>query len=84
MIVGYYGGLPVFFEPMVSRDLLLERTDFALPMPAVVGLPAGVQYPTEFRAVYETEAARYRLVFTGFGSDWGHPVDSLPGQRGDR
>ena len=66
MILGYYGGEPVFFEPMVSRDLLLERSDFALPMPAVTGLPTGVRYPTRFRAEFDADAAHYRLIFSGF------------------
>ena len=66
MMMGYYGARPVFFEPMVSRDLLMKRSDFTLPMPSVEGLPAGVRYPSEFRAEYDAEAEAYRLVFTGF------------------
>jgi hypothetical protein len=68
MILGYYGGEPVFFEPMVSRDLLLERSDFVLPVPSIEDLPAGVRYPTDFRAEYEAAARQYRLVFRGFDS----------------
>jgi hypothetical protein len=68
MMLGYYGGTPVFFEPMVSRALLLERGDFTLPMPPVAGLPAGVRYPTEFYAEYDDAASQYRLVFGGFDS----------------
>lgn len=66
MMLGYYGGEPVFFEPMVSRDLLLEASSFSLPMPEVEGLPAGVRYPTEFRAEYEAIQRQYRFVFSGF------------------
>jgi hypothetical protein len=66
MMVGYYRGEPVFFEPMVSRALLLEKSDFALPMPAIEGLPAGVVFPTEFHAEYKADSAQYRLVFSGF------------------
>jgi hypothetical protein len=69
MILGYYGGEPIFFEPMVARDLLLERSDFALPMPAVSGLPKGVRYPTQFRAEFDAVAAQYRLIFSGFDSN---------------
>ena len=69
MMVGYYGGEPVFFEPMVSRDLLLGRSDFALAVPVIEDLPAGVHYPTEFRAEYEAAARQYRLVFRGFDSN---------------
>lgn len=66
MIVGYYGGRPVFFEPMVSRDVLLGRSDFTVPMPRVGGLPSGVRYPTRFRAEYDEDSDQYRLVFGGF------------------
>ncbi len=69
MMVGYYRGEPMFFEPMVSRALLLKRSDFTLPMPAVEGLPAGVTYPTEFHAEYEAASAQYRLVFSGFDTN---------------
>jgi len=68
MMLGYYEGEPVFFEPMVSRELLLSRSDFSLPMPAVDGLPEGVRYPTEFRAEYDDAQDAYRLVFTAFPS----------------
>lgn len=68
MMLGYYGGAPVFFEPMVSRERLLERSDFALPVPVIEDLPAGVRYPTKFRAEYEAGDDRYRLIMSGFGS----------------
>jgi hypothetical protein len=68
MVVGYYGGEPIFFEPMVSRALLLERSDFALPVPAVHGLPDGVRYPAELRAEYDEKNRQYRLIATGFGA----------------
>jgi hypothetical protein len=69
MMLGYYGGRPVFFEPMVARDFLLRRADFALPMPSVEGLPAGVRYPAEFRADFDAQADAYRLVFSGFDAN---------------
>lgn len=66
MLIGYYAGVPTFFEPMVSRETLLGRRDFALDVPEVDGLPSGVRYPTAFRADYDEDASAYRLVFTGF------------------
>jgi len=66
MMIGYYRGEPMSFEPMVSRALLFERSHFALPMPVIEGLPAGVVYPTDFRAEYEATSDEYRLVFSGF------------------
>jgi hypothetical protein len=68
MVIGYYSGQPIFFEPMVSRALLLERQGFTLDMPAVRSLPAGVRYPTSFRADYVAGSDAYRLVFSGFGN----------------
>lgn len=69
MMVGYYGAQPIFFEPMVSRELLLRRADFSLPMPVVEGLPHGVRYPRAFRAEYDAGAEQYRLIFTGFATE---------------
>lgn len=75
LLVGYYAGRPVFFEPMISRDMLLERSSFTLEMPEVHDLPAGVRYPASFRAEYAAGADAYRLVFTGF-----EQVGSWPGR----
>lgn len=66
MLVGYYDARPIFFEPMVSKKLLLGRSSFTLPMPRVAGLPAGVRYPSTFRAEYDAASDKYRLVFGGF------------------
>jgi hypothetical protein len=66
MVVGYYRGNPIFFEPMVSRALLMKRSDFSLPMPVVAGLPANVHYPSQFHAEYDAEGQQYRLIFKGF------------------
>ena len=63
MLIGYYSGEPIFFEPMISRDMLLERQSFTLDMPPVHDLPAGVRYPSGFRAEYVAGADEYRLVF---------------------
>ena len=69
MMLGYYGGAPIFVEPMVSRDLLLGRSDFTLPVPTVAHVPAGVRYPRAFRAEYDEGEDAYRLIFTGFGAE---------------
>ena len=65
MLLGYYAGRPIFFEPMVSRRLLLARADFTLEMPPVRDLPRGVHYPSSFRAEYVESSDEYRLVFGG-------------------
>ncbi len=69
MVVGYYAGRPIFIEPMVSREVLLQGRDFTLPVPPVAGLPAGVRYPTSFRAEYDAAKEQYRLVLSGFGEN---------------
>jgi hypothetical protein len=66
MMMGYYAGAPVFFEPMVAQETLLERSDFSIPMPRVDDLPPGVRYPSAFRAEYDANSDAYRLIFTGF------------------
>lgn len=66
MIVGYYGGEPIFFEPMVAQSMLLKRKSFTLPMPSVDELPEGVHYPHEFNAQYDAASRQYRFVFTRF------------------
>jgi hypothetical protein len=66
MILGYYGGEPTFFEPMISQEVLLQKSDFTLRVPAVAHLPAGVRYPTSFRAEYDDALSAYRLIFSGF------------------
>jgi hypothetical protein len=65
MVIGFYQGSPIFFEPMIARDMLMRRESFELPMPAVSGLPAGVRYPQRFRAEYDAAAAAYRFIFSG-------------------
>jgi hypothetical protein len=64
MVIGFYRGSPIFFEPMIARDMLMRRQSFDLPMPAVSGLPPGVRYPTRFRAEYDAAAAGYRFTFS--------------------
>lgn len=65
MIVGYYGGRPIFVEPMITRATLLERRSFRMDIPAVPDGTAGVRYPTTFRADYDSTAQAYRFVFSG-------------------
>lgn len=64
MVVGYYRGSPIFFEPMIASDLLMQRQSFDLPMPAVSGLPEGVRYPKRFRAEYDEATEVYRFTFS--------------------
>ena len=66
MIVGYIGGKPIFFEPMISKALLMQKQSFDLPMPAVpgwTGTPA-----SKFHAEYDAQKQEYRLIFSGFSA----------------
>lgn len=64
MVVGYYGGTPIFVEPMLTRAMLLERRSFELAIPEIPGLSGA--YPRQFRADYDAEAEAYRFVFSAF------------------
>ena len=66
MVIGYYANDPIFYEPMITKELLQRRESFSVPMPSVAGVAAGVTLPTTFEGVYDAEADAYRFVFTGF------------------
>ena len=63
MVLGYYHGRPIFFEPMISQATLLSKKSLSLPISA----PAGSShFPTMFKASYDAKAKAYRFAFTGF------------------
>jgi hypothetical protein len=64
MVAGYYAGKPIFTEPMVTREMLLEKKSFDLAMPDIAGL--GMGSPTAFRAEYDAGTNAYRFTFSGF------------------
>lgn len=64
MIVGYDMGKPIFFEPMISRAMLMKKESFDLTMPTVPGW-TGAQ-PSKFHAEYDAQKQEYRLIFSGF------------------
>jgi hypothetical protein len=66
LVVGYYAGAPIFFEPMITRDLLQRQQTFSLDFPTIVGAGSGVVLPTGFEAEYDAEASAYSFVFSGF------------------
>lgn len=66
LVMGYYDGKPIFFEPMIARATLLKKKNFSLAVPAPVGLPSNVHYPRRFRATYDGSMQGYRFEFTGF------------------
>lgn len=63
MMVGYYGAKPIFFEPMVSNSLLLQKHSFSLPVPQDMAPAAHVRYPKTFRAIYHPKSQVYDFTF---------------------
>jgi hypothetical protein len=55
-----------FIEPMVTRDFLLRRENFTLPVPLAASLGRATSYPTECVALYDKDADAYHIVFKGF------------------
>lgn len=66
MVIGYYAGEPIFFEPMIPQDRFMVLESFSLDMPAVAGTRPGVVLPTRFEAVYNEATSAYEFVFSGF------------------
>jgi hypothetical protein len=64
IVVGYYGGKPIFIEPMLTRVMLLEKKSFDLPIPTIPGLRG--MYPRVFHAEYDEKQQSYRFIFSGF------------------
>jgi hypothetical protein len=67
MVIGYYEQDPIFYEPMITRDLLMQRQTFSLDMPVVSGLAEGVVMPASFVAEFDAASDAYRFVFTELG-----------------
>lgn len=68
MIAGFTvpGDQMHFIEPMVSREFLLERSDFTLPIPRPAEFGRTMRYPKEFTAEYDADSDVYHFIFSGF------------------
>lgn len=66
MVIGYYHAKPIFIEPMISRDMLLEKKSFTLPVPDIPGLTG--PHPTTFNATYDAVSNSYKFQFADFKS----------------
>lgn len=64
MVIGYYHSKPVFIELMLTRDRLLEKKSFDLPIATIPGLTG--MYPRTWKADFDPQAQVYRFVFSGF------------------
>lgn len=63
MMVGYYDGEPIFFEPMITSAFLLQKRSFSLPVPQGIESTALVRYPKKFHAVYLPKQKAYDFTF---------------------
>lgn len=64
MVVGYWKGQPIFIEPMVTKEMLMEKRSFELAIPDVPGLTG--PHPTHFQATWDEGKQQYRFTFSGF------------------
>lgn len=55
-----------FIEPMITREFLLRRQSFTLPVPQPARLGRATSYPTECVVLYDRGADAYHIVFKGF------------------
>jgi hypothetical protein len=69
MMVGYYQQELVFLEPMISHAKLAEAKTFPMAIPALPSTTTGLQWPSRFEAVYDSETRTYRMVFSGLTTD---------------
>ena len=63
LLIGYYGGKPIFIEPMITRALLLRKHSFSLSVPKIERT-THVRYPRRFRAVYHPKSETYDFIFS--------------------
>jgi hypothetical protein len=63
LLIGYYGGKPMFIEPMITRALLFRKHSFSLSVPEMERTTS-VRYPRRFRAVYIPKSETYDFTFS--------------------
>ncbi|AFZ67240.1 DUF5602 domain-containing protein [Deinococcus peraridilitoris] len=66
MIVGDYHGSIIFIEPMVTREALLRKQNFTLPVPSLKTIDHNTLVPTRFNAVYDPQRKVYDFVLSDF------------------
>ena len=74
MVFGYWGGNMTFIEPMVTREYLMRRPNFALSVPRPQYLYRATQYPSVFRSHFNQRSQSYEFTFTGFSGISAPPV----------
>ena len=66
MLAVYYAGQLNAIEPMVTRDTLMKKQSFALPVPALAMVGKATRFPTHFEAVFDPASDAYQLTFSAF------------------
>ncbi|HEY3266087.1 MAG TPA: hypothetical protein VGM37_04115 [Armatimonadota bacterium] len=66
MIAGFWDGQMNFVEPMITRERLLTRQSFTLPVPRPAFIDATNRFPTTMRAVYQPRLNTYYIGFADF------------------
>ena len=55
-----------FVEPMVTREMLLLRKNFTLPVPTPALLGRATNFPTECVVLYDKTVDAFHIMFKGF------------------
>lgn len=64
IIVGYYKDRPLFVEPMLTKELLMEKKSFEYTIPKIPGYQG--ELPTKFAANWDEAQQAYHFVLSGF------------------
>ncbi|MDJ0618180.1 MAG: DUF5602 domain-containing protein [Calothrix sp. MO_192.B10] len=65
MIYGFYDGEIVFFEPMISRDFLLNKPNKTFPIKQTAAYPQDGYYPTAYSINYDANHEEYTVSLNG-------------------
>ena len=65
-LIGFWGGELTFLEPMITKEYLVGRPDFAVDIPVPAAFGRRTTYPTRFTATYDAGSDSYEMLFTDF------------------
>jgi hypothetical protein len=66
MILGFYKGSQNFIEPMITKELLMSKQDFSMPIAKPAKYGTSSLYPTMLNVSFDKTANAYNFVFTKF------------------
>jgi len=64
IIIGYYQNKPLFVEPMLTKELLMQKKSFEYSIPSIPGYDGPL--PTSFHANWDADQQAYHFVLSGF------------------